>query len=455
MSAINTGYLEKLPRLLSAALFIGLAAACACAAAAGPSAYWSADRCELLSTPAEIDTEAIVKELVDGAAKIPILQLAFVVGNQSYGDSRLALKAPAADAEAFCRTLRSSEFLVRRLANLESRAFHLEVKRLVAIVDLAKDSLGKRYPNAQKKIVVYFYYSGHGFGWNGENFLLPIDLPKDLPIQEATDRSVSVDFLIGKLRPSPEADGRGRIGVYVVIDACRNIPRGYFLMPDRKAALDGNWFYRQAINFGGMYAFYATGAGSYARDGDGQNQRSIFTEHFISVLEDKRFNQAGPFDFFAEVSRRVRAKTGNAQQPEFYGSPGAGSDGPVPGAKAMQAEPGASKMHGWIFAGNRIKGADGLSDLNVRSTDKNKKIERVEDLAVGQDYVLTDAVRVREQRPSLKLCENKAIPSGNYGECVRQVGLAVAGKTVRVIQAPEAEKLATRDQYWLNVEVIN
>lgn len=448
------GWRSKHARLagLAATFCLALSAVLGDAAAAPPA--WLSNNCELTTTQSNFDTEAVVSDLARRAKDSQLLQVALVVGNQKYEDTRLILNSPSLDAVSFCRMLASSGFFVRHSANLNSRSFHIEVNRLVSIVDLTRRELAKLYPNDQKKIVVYFYFSGHGFGWNNENYLLPVDIPYQTPILEATDRSVSVDYLIGKLRPSSEPEGRGRVGIYLVIDACRNIPRGYFVMPETKAALDGTWFYRQAVNFGGMYAFFATGAGNYARDGEVAGRRSAFTEAFVEVMSDAKYAKLGPFDFFTEVSNRTRRMTRYTQHPEFYGMAGEGNTAPVPGFQQTAVEvTTAPSLKGWIFAGNQLKGTESLSDLNVRSTDKSKRVERASDLVPGATYVLTDAVRVREQRPKVSLCTSKSPPSGNYGECVAQVGLARAGNTVKVLQPPESERLATRDQFWLLVEV--
>jgi hypothetical protein len=109
-------------------------------------------------------------------------------------------------------------------------------------------------------------------------------------------------------------------------------------------------------------------------------------------------------------------------------------------------------VSGWVFAGNVVQSHTNLSDLNLRALPGNPALSRPTDLRTGVSYVLTDNLRLRQDRPSISKCLGKAFLSGNYGECVAQSGVLYAGQRVKLVESPQTEHLITKDQIWVHVE---
>ncbi|MFN8348777.1 MAG: caspase family protein [Spirosomataceae bacterium] len=87
-------------------------------------------------------------------------RLALVIGNRDYPGVG-NLKNPLNDANDMEVALRNLGFEVIKAANTDYRAFLSAVNRF-------KDKLSS-------SDVAFFYYSGHGAGYNGKNYLLPTD----------------------------------------------------------------------------------------------------------------------------------------------------------------------------------------------------------------------------------------------------------------------------------------
>ncbi|MBY5585306.1 caspase family protein [Rhizobium leguminosarum] len=67
---------------------------------------------------------------------------------------------------------------------------------------------------------VVFYYSGHGFQYDGKNYIIPVDIRGDLTPSTVATQAVDLDVIINKLQQSNAR------AVVLIVDACRNNPFG-------------------------------------------------------------------------------------------------------------------------------------------------------------------------------------------------------------------------------------
>ncbi|MBA3520851.1 MAG: caspase family protein, partial [Rhizobiales bacterium] len=97
-------------------------------------------------------------------AAAPAKRLALVVGNADYVN---AAPLPGADddAQELAETLRSLGFSVTEVLNVRSRAEFLQVHYLPFLDSIEEGSL------------VVFSFSGHGFTYGGESYLMPLEFP--------------------------------------------------------------------------------------------------------------------------------------------------------------------------------------------------------------------------------------------------------------------------------------
>lgn len=95
-------------------------------------------------------------------AAAPAKQLAFVVGNEAYQEIS-PLSAGANDARAMSAALKRAGFEIEQVENGTQR----QISRALAAVE------GLIAPGD----TVLFHYSGHGFEIDGQNWLLPVDVP--------------------------------------------------------------------------------------------------------------------------------------------------------------------------------------------------------------------------------------------------------------------------------------
>ncbi len=213
-------------------------------------------------------------------------RVAIVIGNARYAAG--GLPNPVNDARAMTSVLRELSFDVLLLENVDSRSMETMMK-----------VLPRRFADAS---VGLFYYAGHGVQYEGENFLLPVDIrledPEDLRFDAVSLRQV-LDGL-----------DQARVGLRVVVlDACRNNPFGGL----RGALGQGLAFVERSS--GETLIAYAAAAGAIAADGSGPN--SPYTGALVSALD----RPGGDiYDVFRNVRRQVREATGGRQLPWVSGS---------------------------------------------------------------------------------------------------------------------------------------
>lgn len=142
--------------------------------------------------------------------------------------------------------------------------------------------------------VALFYYAGHGFQVDGQNYLIPTDAAIASP-SDVTSQTIAMTGILQAMQQAPGLK-------LIFLDACRDNPFGATLAEDPGLARIGT-----EADF--MFA-YATQPGNVAYDGTGRN--SFFTKALLYHL----YTPGQPLaELMIAVRRDVIAATGGQQIP--------------------------------------------------------------------------------------------------------------------------------------------
>lgn len=204
---------------------------------------------------------ASLSEAADGK------RVAFVVGIGTY--DHLApdkqLKNPVNDAEGVSAKLRDIGFRVTEAPNLKRSAFNEKWQSVL-------DGL-----TAEDTFVLFF--SGHGVQIEGENYLLPRDIPfVEYGKQERLKReSISVNELLSDLatgdRPHPKR-------AVVILDACRDNP----LIPPGYKSIKASSGLAKPSSTEGLFVIYSALENSVSLDRLPSDENSVRYSVFTRVL---------------------------------------------------------------------------------------------------------------------------------------------------------------------------
>ena len=223
---------------------------------------------------------------------------AFVLGNDAYQEVS-PLERAANDAWKIGDVLDAIGYEVTREANLRRRDFSVSFSKFVA--SLEKDD------------EVVFFYAGHGVAINGENYLLPTDIPNEGPDGETLIKNES----FGLSQILEDIQGKQvRLSV-LIIDACRNNP---FKVKGRRTLGASRGL--QAVSAPeGTFIMFSAGVGQQALDSLGQgdeDNNSVFVRKLAPLL-------AKPGISLPKVARTVRrevnalaAQISHKQTPAYY-----------------------------------------------------------------------------------------------------------------------------------------
>ena len=234
--------------------------------------------------------------IASGAAPAPKtdhagVRVALVIGNSNY-KAVDKLGNPARDAKLVADAISRSGFASVR-----------------TIVDGTRDdiaaALKKFSADAANADWAVIYYAGHGIEYDGNNFLVPVDV-KYVDDVDIPKESIALDAVLNAVSPASKLR-------LVMLDACRENPFASELHGDAEASAVGRGLARIEPDSGTLVAF-ATKHGHVATDGNGQD--SPFATAIVKRMQTPglEINR-----LFRLVHDDVYASTNKEQEPFTYG----------------------------------------------------------------------------------------------------------------------------------------
>ncbi|RYE33281.1 MAG: hypothetical protein EOP23_09330 [Hyphomicrobiales bacterium] len=225
-------------------------------------------------------------------------QLAFVIGNDAYQEIS-PLSAGVNDARAMSDALQRAGFEIELVENGTQR----QISRALAAIE------GRIVPGD----TVLFHYSGHGFEIDGQNWLLPVDVPaaREGEAGLVKDAAFNAAEIIDRLR------ARGAGTVVAILDACRNNP---FARPGTRALVGSQGLARMDAS-NGVFIMFSAGSKQQALDKLSPSDvatTSIFVRSFLPLVERTDLSL---IDIAKETQAKVRdlaRSIGHEQIPAYY-----------------------------------------------------------------------------------------------------------------------------------------
>ena len=227
-------------------------------------------------------------------------RLALVIGIDDYDEVPKLLKAKN-DADAMGAKLQSLGFEV------------------VKATDVGRRGMSRAVLEFEKKIepgdLALFFFAGHGFRIEGQNYLLPADIPAAGP-EEASlvqDEAFLADTLADRFRKA------GAKATVLVLDACRDNP---FAQEGTRSLGGSNSRGLAPMNVvQGMFVLYSAGETQTALDRLGDNDpnpNSVFTRIFLEELDRPSASMLEIAKTTRERVYKLAQKVGHNQFPSFY-----------------------------------------------------------------------------------------------------------------------------------------
>jgi TPR repeat protein len=211
-------------------------------------------------------------------------RIAIVVGNGSYSLGSLA--NPPRDADLVASAFRQLGFDVHQARDLTTAGFQ-------AFFSTVEDS-------ARDADLLFVYYAGHAFQYEGDNRLLMTDATAD-SLDSIIAHSLSLSDLVARLSAlAPRA-------LVLSLDSCRDNP-----FAEGKKNVESGLSYLETGE-GQLMIAYATSAGKVAYDGYGSN--SPYSVALSNALLQATESGRTLSDVFREVRRDVREATNGLQIP--------------------------------------------------------------------------------------------------------------------------------------------
>lgn len=224
------------------------------------------------------------------AAPVPERRVALVIGNSSYRNAP-ALPNTVNDARDMAGALRKVGFEVIDGIDLDKRGMDAALTRFARL--------------AQDADAAMFYFAGHGFQFNGENYLVPVEAK--------IEDEVGVQYETTRLNDVVTALNFAKGVKIMVLDACRNNP---FVNQLAKRQATRGFSVSSGLapvaRAQGMVIAYATQANDVAADGAGRN--SPFTAALVREIDQPGLEVA---TLFRRVQKSVYDATSGRQTPEL------------------------------------------------------------------------------------------------------------------------------------------
>jgi hypothetical protein len=224
-------------------------------------------------------------------------RVALVIGNDKYQNVP-PLKKAGNDAERIAASLKGLGFQVISATNQTRRGM--------------SDSLTQFERALGQGDTAFFFFAGHGFQINGENYLLPTDIPMALigDEEKVHENAFLARRILDRVR------GKGVRTAVIVLDACRNNP---FERPGTRSLGGGGGL--AAMRGEGAFIIYSADENQTALDAtsdDDKDPNSVFTRYFVKELETPGLS-------LVQVAKRTQlnvlslaAQVKHQQKPAYY-----------------------------------------------------------------------------------------------------------------------------------------
>jgi tetratricopeptide (TPR) repeat protein len=210
----------------------------------------------------------------------PVKKRALVIGNNAYSKP---LANAVEDAQSIGQTLRAAGYDV--------------VLTLDANLGAMKSVVNEFVADTMPGDITFFFFAGHGFQAQGENYLLPTDFAAG-SFETAQRRAMAVSTVVDGLTAH-----KAKLRV-IVLDACRNNP-----FDTRRGALPG--LASMDVSSSGTYYAFATAPGGTAEDSGGSGH-GLFTKVLLQNLTIPNLTLDR---LFSQVRNQVYKESGGAQTP--------------------------------------------------------------------------------------------------------------------------------------------
>jgi uncharacterized caspase-like protein len=210
-------------------------------------------------------------------------RLALVIGNSTYKNVA-ELTNPQNDAADIADKLRNLSFDVMLGTNLTREQMHEAFEKFSDELKPGDEGL--------------FFYAGHGISLSGENFLIPIDMPAEITVEDEAESKAALDNALVNMSSVVTPLQKAKLGM-VFLDACRNTPSREELGL-QIVAQDGATRKVRSLQFSrgiskvsvtstsgaaGIFRAYATQPNNVSDDGGGRN--SPFTKALLKHMGTK------------------------------------------------------------------------------------------------------------------------------------------------------------------------
>ncbi len=227
-------------------------------------------------------------------------RVALVIGNDAYENVPKLLKA-ANDARAMEQALSGLGFDV------------------ISAIDASRREMNRSLQELSNRVqpgdVALFFYAGHAIEIDGENYLLPTDIPPAVPGQEAFVRGEAIG--LNRVLEGLRSTG-ARLNI-AVLDACRDNP---FAAANGRSVGARRGLSRIAVP-GGMFVMYSADAGQSALDrlnDSDPDPNSVFTRSLLPLMKRPGLDLVELARQTRREVNRLAGTVGHQQTPAYYDS---------------------------------------------------------------------------------------------------------------------------------------
>ena len=232
-------------------------------------------------------------------------RLALVVGNSGYQNVSPLIN-PANDATDIAQKLKTVGFEVLQATNAGQ-------EKMVSLLQEFRSKLTREH-------VALIFFAGHGVTVNGESFLIPVDAPGEIDLDEKGEpRAEAVQRHLVSMASVLSPLEAAKLGI-VFLDACRTNAaqpdlslRVVSLKTNRAVQIlrgTGSMEIKPSPYSAGVFRAYATQLDNVASDGAGRN--SPFTKALIKHIGTKGISIQ---ELMIRVRKSVMEETANKQVP--------------------------------------------------------------------------------------------------------------------------------------------